>query len=233
MQPGQAAARPLRQGGQRNGHLRAGGARPGRKPTPPSRPPWTPPRTCPGAWSPTRQFGWQDGKRPWYRYADTVLYEIHVKGFTMRHPDIPPPLRGTYAGLGHEAAIAYLKDLGVTTVELLPGTPERARGVPHRAGADELLGLQHHRLLRPAQRLLRRRPGRPPGRPGRRVPGDGGRAAPGRPGSDPRRGVQPHRRSRPRRPHAVLPRHRQPGLLPGRSRRPRRCTTTPPAAATR
>ena len=52
------------------------------------------------------QFGWQDDNRPWHRYADTVLYEIHVKGFTMRHPDIPPQLRGTYAGLGHEAAIA-------------------------------------------------------------------------------------------------------------------------------
>ena len=48
------------------------------------------------------------------------MYEVHVKGFTMRHPDIPPPLRGTYAGLGHEAAIAHLRDLGVTTVELLP-----------------------------------------------------------------------------------------------------------------
>ena len=65
-------------------------------------------------------FGWQDDKRPWHRYADTVLYEIHVKGFTMRHPDIPPLLRGTYAGLGHEAAIAHLTGLGVTTVELLP-----------------------------------------------------------------------------------------------------------------
>jgi len=66
------------------------------------------------------RFGWQDDKRPWYRYSDTVIYEVHVKGFTMRHPDIPPPLRGTYAGLGHQAAIAYLLDLGVTTVELLP-----------------------------------------------------------------------------------------------------------------
>ena len=65
-------------------------------------------------------FSWQDDNRPWYRYADTVLYEVHVKGFTMRHPDIPPELRGTYAGLGHQAAIGYLKDLGVTTVELLP-----------------------------------------------------------------------------------------------------------------
>jgi isoamylase len=65
-------------------------------------------------------FNWQDGIRPWYRHADTVIYEVHVKGFTMRHPGIPPELRGTYAGLGHEAAIAHLKNLGVTTVELLP-----------------------------------------------------------------------------------------------------------------
>jgi isoamylase len=65
-------------------------------------------------------FGWQDDERPWRRYSDTVLYEVHVKGFTARHPDIPPELRGTYAGLGHEAAIAHLLDLGVTTVELLP-----------------------------------------------------------------------------------------------------------------
>jgi isoamylase len=66
------------------------------------------------------EFGWQDHRRPWYRYSDTVVYEIHVKGFTMRHPGIPPGLRGTYAGLGHEAAIAHLLGLGVTTVELLP-----------------------------------------------------------------------------------------------------------------
>ena len=65
-------------------------------------------------------FDWRDAGRPWYRYADTVLYEVHVKGFTMRHPGVPAELRGTYAGLGHEAAIAHLLDLGVTTVELLP-----------------------------------------------------------------------------------------------------------------
>jgi len=55
-----------------------------------------------------------------HTYADTVIYEVHVKGFTMRHPGIPAELRGTYAGLGHEAAIAHLVDLGVTAVELLP-----------------------------------------------------------------------------------------------------------------
>src|SRR3954468_6495594 len=66
------------------------------------------------------QFSWQDGDRPWHRYADTVIYKVHVKGFTMRHPGVPSELRGTYAGLGHEAAISHLLGLGVTAVELLP-----------------------------------------------------------------------------------------------------------------
>jgi isoamylase len=65
-------------------------------------------------------FRWRDHARPRHRFADTIIYELHVKGFTMRHPDIPPELRGTYAGLGHEAAIAHLTELGVTAVELLP-----------------------------------------------------------------------------------------------------------------
>src|SRR5512142_498252 len=65
-------------------------------------------------------FHWQDDNRIWYPISETVVYEVHVKGFTMRHPDIPPELRGTYAGLAHDAALAHLTDLGVTTVELLP-----------------------------------------------------------------------------------------------------------------
>jgi glycogen operon protein len=48
------------------------------------------------------------------------LYELHVKGFTARHPQVPETIRGTYAGLAHEAALAHLIGLGVTTVELLP-----------------------------------------------------------------------------------------------------------------
>ena len=51
-------------------------------------------------------FRWSDGARPRRSYADTIIYEVHVKGFTMRHPGVPEELRGTYAGLGHEAAIA-------------------------------------------------------------------------------------------------------------------------------
>jgi isoamylase len=65
-------------------------------------------------------FSWREGAGPHHRFSDTIIYELHVKGFTMRHPGIPPELRGTYAGLGHEAAVAHLTDLGVTAVELLP-----------------------------------------------------------------------------------------------------------------
>jgi isoamylase len=65
-------------------------------------------------------FGWTDGSPLRRRYSDTIIYEMHVKGFTMRHPGVPAELRGTYAGLAHEAAVAYLVDLGVTAVELLP-----------------------------------------------------------------------------------------------------------------
>jgi len=65
-------------------------------------------------------FPWQDRARAKHTYADTIIYEVHVKGFTMRHPEVPPELRGTYAGLGHQAAIAHLIGLGITAVELLP-----------------------------------------------------------------------------------------------------------------
>lgn len=52
--------------------------------------------------------------------ADSIVYEVHVRGFTKLHPDVPEALRGTYAGLAHPAAVAHLQRLGVTAVELLP-----------------------------------------------------------------------------------------------------------------
>src|SRR5689334_11694978 len=67
-----------------------------------------------------RPFDWAGDAPPAIPLADTVLYEAHVKGFTRRLPDVPEPLRGTYAGLGSPAAIEHLLRLGVTTVELLP-----------------------------------------------------------------------------------------------------------------
>jgi isoamylase len=65
-------------------------------------------------------FLWEGDRPPRIPFADTVIYETHVKGFTMRHPEVRQDLRGTYAGLASEEAIAYLVELGVTAVELLP-----------------------------------------------------------------------------------------------------------------
>ena len=65
-------------------------------------------------------FDWADDRPPRVPWADTIIYEAHVKGFTMRHPDVPEALRGTYAGLAHPAAIDHLAGLGVTAVELMP-----------------------------------------------------------------------------------------------------------------
>ncbi len=65
-------------------------------------------------------FPWRREMRPRTRWADTIIYEAHVKGMTMRHPVIPEKVRGTYAGLAHPAVIEYLVNLGVTAIELLP-----------------------------------------------------------------------------------------------------------------
>ncbi|NMG11381.1 glycogen debranching protein GlgX [Brasilonema sp. UFV-L1] len=65
-------------------------------------------------------FDWEGDqllRTPWH---ETIIYETHVKGFTKLHPDIPEELRGTYAGLGHSAAIEHLQRLGITAVELMP-----------------------------------------------------------------------------------------------------------------
>ena len=65
-------------------------------------------------------FDWQGVEKPNVPLEQAVIYEAHVRGLTRSNPDIPDELRGTYAALGHESTIAQLKNLGVTTVELLP-----------------------------------------------------------------------------------------------------------------
>jgi glycogen operon protein len=65
-------------------------------------------------------FDWGGVSRPQTPWHRSFIYEVHLKGFTMLHPEVPPELRGTYGGFAHPACIAHLKKLGVTAVELLP-----------------------------------------------------------------------------------------------------------------
>ena len=65
-------------------------------------------------------FSWDNDRHPETPWHETLIYELHVGGFTKLHPEVPESLRGTYAGLAHPAVVEYLKSLGVTAVELLP-----------------------------------------------------------------------------------------------------------------
>ena len=65
-------------------------------------------------------FSWGNDTPPRTPWHKTLIYELHVKGFTKHHPEVPPELQGTFEGLSHPAVIGYLKSLGITAVELLP-----------------------------------------------------------------------------------------------------------------
>ena len=148
--------------------------------------------------------------------AESVIYELHVKGYTRLHPLVPEHLRGTYAGLAYPAVIAAPARPRGDGGRAAAGSPARVRAVRGRPRPVQLLGIQHARLLRPALRVRLGRHARPAGP---RVQGDGLRTARGRHRGDPRRGLQPHRRGRPRGSDPVLPRAGPPGLLPA-DRRP-------------
>ncbi|HET7899675.1 MAG TPA: glycogen debranching protein GlgX [Candidatus Nanopelagicales bacterium] len=89
-------------------------------------------------------FDWGDDAPPETSWGETVVYEMHVKGYTRQHPLVPEALRGTYAGLAHPAAIDHLVSLGVTAAELLPvhqfvtEPPLAARGVRNYWGYSTL-----------------------------------------------------------------------------------------------
>ncbi len=65
-------------------------------------------------------FDWEDDELPKVAYHKSIIYEAHVKGFTMLHPEIPEEIKGTYSAMAHPATISYLKNLGITTLELMP-----------------------------------------------------------------------------------------------------------------
>jgi isoamylase len=65
-------------------------------------------------------FDWEGDRSPRTPWHETVIYEAHVKGLTMRHPDVPEELRGTYAGLAYPPVIEHLLELGITALELMP-----------------------------------------------------------------------------------------------------------------
>ena len=65
-------------------------------------------------------FDWGMDRPPQHGYADSVIYEAHVKGLTATHPDIPPAIRGTYSAIAHPVIIDHLKSLGVSAIELMP-----------------------------------------------------------------------------------------------------------------
>ncbi|WP_022916200.1 glycogen debranching protein GlgX [Ruania albidiflava] len=65
-------------------------------------------------------FDWEHDRPPDHEYHESVIYEAHVRGLTMRHPAVPEDIRGTYAALAHPAIIEHLQDLGVTALELMP-----------------------------------------------------------------------------------------------------------------
>jgi glycogen operon protein len=65
-------------------------------------------------------FEWSDDHKPRTHWHDTIIYETHVRGLTLRHPDVPPAHRGTYSGLAHPSIIEHFQRLGVTAIELMP-----------------------------------------------------------------------------------------------------------------
>jgi isoamylase len=89
-------------------------------------------------------FDWADDRLPRTPYNETLIYEAHVRGLTLRHPDVPPELRGSYAGLGSPAIVDYLSGLGVTAIELMPVhqfVPEQRlaeRGLPNYWGYNTI-----------------------------------------------------------------------------------------------
>lgn len=98
-------------------------------------------------------FDWRGDVRPEVIWRKAIIYELHVKGFTKLHPQVPEALRGTYAGLGHPATIDYLLALGVTSVELLPVHASVSEGFLAERGLTNYWGYNTLGYFAPDQRF--------------------------------------------------------------------------------
>ncbi|MBM6399098.1 glycogen debranching protein GlgX [Phycicoccus sonneratiae] len=103
-------------------------------------------------------FDWGHDRPPRHEYHDTVIYEAHVRGLTMTHPEIPEEIRGTYAAIGHPAVVEHLTDLGVTAIELMPvhqfvqDTSLQAKGLSNYWGYNTIGFLAPHNAYARGQR---------------------------------------------------------------------------------
>ena len=187
-------------------------------------------RTCRNRSSSNDAFDWE-GDRPLRRKLhETVVYEVHLKGFTKRHPGIPAAIRGTYAGLAHPAALEYLTTLGVTAVRAAAHSPVRARAAPSSTRACGTTGdTTPTASSRPHGEYSS---AGDTGGQVREFKHDGEGAPCRRTGGDPRRRLQPYRRGQPSRSDAVPQGDRQPRLLPHRRIATRGTTWTTPVPAT-
>ena len=164
------------------------------------------PRRCRAAGSSTARSTGTATASPRCRGATALIYELHVKGFTQLHPQVPPEWRGKYLGLTVPAVIDHLKSLGVTAVELMPVHAFTSEGFLHERGLTNYWGYNTLAWFAPSNTYA--------------VEGSGGRVeaggegpAQGRHRGDARRGLQPYGRRQRARTDAQLQGHRQPGLL--------------------
>ena len=135
-------------------------------------------------------FDWGDDKRPGTPLHSSIIYEVHVKGFTKLNPKVPEELRGTYAGLGSAAAIEYLKSLGVTAVELLPVHHHVDDKALIDRGLTNYWGYNTIGFFAPRSEIFQQRLD---GRAGDGVQNDGAQSARRRDRSDSRRRLQSYR----------------------------------------
>ena len=148
LQPGQAAARPVREGDRRRRSLGRGQRRCPYVPDAATRTPTSSPttRTTPDAIPKSvvidPRFDWEGDRPPSTPLAETVIYETHVKGFTKRHPECARTCAAPTPGSPPTTAIGYLQGARRHRGRAAAGPPHRRRVVPRRARPDELLGLQ-------------------------------------------------------------------------------------------